>query len=421
VSYHPRVVDQELDRLLKGLPAVAIEGAKAVGKTATAQRRAARVLTLDAPRTRLATEADPEAILTGQTPLLIDEWQLVPPVWDVVRRAVDHDRTPGRFLLAGSALPAPQVRIHSGAGRIVRLLMRPMTLPERGVGTPTVSLESLLSGTRPPVSGTSSLRLADYVVQIVESGFPGIRQDPPDLRPAMIGSYIDQIVERDIPELGAAVRRPNALRAWMAAYAAATATTASYTSILDSATAGVVDKPARATVDAYRKLLQRIWVLDPLPAWIPVFNPLKRLAQAPKHHLVDPALAARLLGATAQSLVDGIGQVTGPENLLAALFESLAVLSVRVFASRHGAQVSHLRTRGGDHEIDIIVERDDHRILPIEVKLTSAPTERDARHLDWLERELGGTVLDTVLFTTGEHAYRTRSGVAVVPLALLGP
>ncbi len=422
MTYQRRVLDTQLDDYLAGLPAISIEGAKGVGKTATARRRVTHMMALDSPTTRSAVAADPHIILREDTPLLLDEWQLVPPVWDVVRRAVDEDRTPGRFLLAGSALPPREARVHSGAGRIVRMVMRPMILPERQVSTPRISLASLLNDDQPEISGTCHLTLADYAEEIVASGFPGIHQDPPALRLATIESYLDEVVERDIPELGEAVRRPQALRAWMAAYAAATATTTSYSRILDSATPGDADKPARNTADAYRTLLERAWILDPLPAWTPAFNPMKRLAQAPKHHLTDPGLAARLLGSTVDSLLraDGPHETRREGTLLGALFESLAVMTLRVLAQPLHAKVFHFRTHSGEHEIDAIIERPDHRVLAVEVKLSSSPSPSDTKHLTWLEQEIGPALVGKVLITTGGHAYRQPDGTAVIPLGLLG-
>jgi len=219
------------------------------------------------------------------------------------------------------------------------------------------------------------------------------------------------------------VRRPQALRAWLAAYAAATATTTSYSQILDSATPGEADKPSRVTADAYRALLQRIRVLDPLEAWLPAFNPLKRLAAGPKHHLVDPALAASLLNATVDSLLraDGPLESRRQDLLLGGLFESLATLTVRVLSQPARARVFHLRTHKGEHEIDLIVERRDHSVMAIEVKLSSAVGPRDTKHLNWLEQQLGDRLVDKMLINTGPYALRLRDGTAVVPLGLLGP
>lgn len=422
MAYQERVVDKQLAFLLSGLPAVAIEGAKGVGKTATALRAATSYLALDWGPTRQVVQANPRSVLLADAPVLIDEWQLVPEVWDVVRRAVDDDRTPGRFVLAGSALPPQEARIHSGAGRIVRMMMRPMSLPERQVSATTVSLTSLLSGERAAVSGTCALTLEDYANEVVASGFPGLRDYQSAHRLEMLDSYLDEAMERDVAELGRDIRRPRSLRAWLTAYAAATAQTTVYAKILEAATAGEPDKPSRNTVDGYRALLQRIWLLEPLQAWIPTFNPLKQLTQAPKHHLVDPALAARLLNATVDSLLraDGPYERRDEDSLLSALFESLAVLTVRVLAQANQAKVYHLRTERGVHEIDMIVERADHKVLAIEVKLAGTPSASDAGHLNWLEGEIGANLLDKVIITTGEYAFRFPDGTAVVPLGLLG-
>jgi len=406
---------------MAGLPAVALDGAKGVGKTATATRRADTVLSADLPATRLRLENDPTLATVGSGTTFIDEWQLVPDLWNVVRRAVDDGAPPGRFLLAGSATAPPTARLHSGAGRIVRLLMRPLCLPERGLATPTVSLAGLLSDVRPDIAGAADLSTLDYVREILASGFPGIRPRPQAAREHLLASYLDQIVEHDIPEFGGTVRRPVALRGWLAAYGAATGTATSYASILRAATPGEETKPARDTAMAYRDLLQRLWILDPLPAWLPGGTHLTRLMQGPKHHLVDPALAATLVGATETSLIRGDGPARRDETFLGSLFESLAVQTVRVLADRCRARTYHLRTQGGDHEVDIIVERPDRRVVAFEVKTSTAVRPHDVIHLTWLKQQAPGQVLDCVVLNMGDTAYRRKDGIAVVPLALLGP
>lgn len=420
--YLRRVVDDELDELFAGLAAIALEGPKGVGKTATAERRVLTLNRLDSGQRRQIVEADPSSVLRGERPAFIDEWQRVPEVWDVVRRAVDDDPRPGQFLLAGSAVPGDDVPIHSGAGRIVPLRMRPMTLFERGVTGPTVSFASLLRGGQ-DIRGGSALDLPGYVDEILASGLPGIRGLTGRAHRAQLDGYLRRVLDRDIPEQGVVVRRPDALMAWLTAYAAATATTTSYNRILDAATPGESDKPAKTTTMAYRDILSRLWLLDPVPGWLPGSNALGRLQQAPKHHLADPALSARLLGATASTLLDGEGRHLGPESgtLLGALFESLAVLTVRVLAQASEAEVRHLRTRNGDHEVDIVVEGPGGRVLALEVKLSSTVTDRDVRSLQWLRQRLGDRLAEAVVITTGSEAYRRRDGVAVVPLAALGP
>jgi predicted AAA+ superfamily ATPase len=421
--YRRRIADDELDELIAGLPAVALDGPKAVGKTATALRRAATVYRLDDEAVCSIGEADPSRLLDGERPVLIDEWQRLPASFDRVRRAVDDGAAPGSFLLTGSASPT-EPPTHSGAGRIVQVRLRPMALAERGVDVPTISLRALLEDrARTPITGHTDVNLERYVHEILASGFPGLRGLSGRLGRAQLDGYIDRIIDRDFEELGRQVRRPGTLRRWMQAYAAATATTASYEKLRDAATSGHGEKPARTTTQPYRDVLERLWILDPVPAWLPTRSRLARLAAPAKHHLADPALAARLLGVDADTLLQArpVGPPIAREGtLLGALFESLVTLSVRVYAQAAEARTAHLRTWSGDREIDLIVERGS-RVLAIEVKLGHTPDERDVRHLLWLRNELGDDLADAIVITTGQDAYRRADGIAVVPAALLGP
>ncbi|WP_144999146.1 ATP-binding protein [Kocuria marina] len=422
MSYTRRVVDLELDDLFGEVAALALDGPKAVGKTTTAEQRAAGLVKLDSKAVREPVAADPQIILRRPRPLLIDEWQKMPEVWDVVRRAVDEDAVGGQFLLTGSASPQDGTVQHSGAGRIGRLRMRPMTLAERGLETPTVSLAAVLAG-RDSIQGESTMGLPEYVEEIVASGFPGMRGLSARARGFQLDSYLRNAVERDVPEQGLAVRRPEAMMAWLRAYASASSTTASYSQILDAATPGHSEKPARATAESYRQVLASLWLLDPVPAWSPVGSPMTRLGQAPKHHLADPALAARLLGLGADALLGGKGEPLRPQagSMLGMLFESLATLCVRVAAQAAEADIAHLRTRNGDHEVDLVVVRPDGGVVGVEVKLAAAVSDSDGKHLRWLRDQLGSHFVDGLIITTGPTAYRRRDGIAVVPLALIGP
>jgi len=408
--------------LTDGLPAVVIEGPRAVGKTETALRRARTVHRLDDGRQLAVVRGDPERLLAGRPPILIDEWQRYPDSWDMVRRRVDADPGTARFLLTGSAAPATRPT-HSGAGRMVTLRMRPMSLAERGITEPTVSLAELLSGSRPPLAGRSAMKLSDYALEIERSGFPAIRELDRGLRERQIGSYLDRVVEHDIDGLGAGVRDRASLRRWLEAFAAATATTAAYTSIRDAATPGAGDPPSMATVAAYRRVMEQMWIVEELPAWLPTRSRLRRLAASPKHHLADPALAMSSLGINAEALLDGIAtpQATQRDGtLLGHLFESLVAQSVRVYAQASRARVSHLRTRGGEQEVDLIVERRDGNVVALEVKLTAAVEDSDVRHLRWLTDRIGDNLLDAAVISTGNEAYRRQDGIGVIPAALLG-
>lgn len=299
-----------------------------------------------------------------------------------------------------------------------------MALSERGLVPSTVSLANLLDGSRPAVAGSTSVSLAAYTEEIVRSGFPGMRHLRGRASRAQLDGWLERVVDRDVADQGRPVRRPRVLRAWLTAYAAATGTSAKFERIRDAATPGEHDKPAKQTAIAYRDVLSQLWVLDPVPGWLPSGHLLTRLSLAPKHHLADPALAARLLGLDEGALLSGA--LAGPSiprdgTLLGALFESLVTLSVRVYAQAAEASVQHLRTSGGEHEIDLIVQRADQRLVALEVKLAASVVDADVRHLHWLKNRIGSELLDAAVITTGSHAYRRPDGIAVIPAALLGP
>ena len=215
--YLPRIVDAELDELAEA-PAVSVEGPRGVGKTETTLRRAATVHRLDDPDHLAVLRASPRRVVSGERPVLIDEWQRLPGSWDLVRRAVDADPFGSRFLLTGSAAPA-EAPTHTGAGRIITVRMRPLSLAERGLDTSTVSLGKLLADGRPDLNGTAQMGVEQYAEEITRSGWPGLRIHPDRVRLGLLDGYIDRIVEHDIHEFGRTFRDRGGLRGWMAAYA----------------------------------------------------------------------------------------------------------------------------------------------------------------------------------------------------------
>lgn len=418
-TYVRRVVDEELDALFGALPAVLLDGPKGVGKTATAERRSRTVRRLDVEAERAIVEADPFVIATDDPPTLVDEWQRVPSVFDAVRRIVDDDPTGGRLLLTGSA---PSRSTHSGAGRITTMRMRPLSLFERRTEAASVSFRALIRGEEQP-RGRCGLTLPDYVDEITAGGFPGLRHLTGRALERQLDGYLERIVDHDMPEAGFAVRRPATVRSWLRAYAAATATTTSWEKIRNAATSGEDVKPAKTTTLPYIELLTSLRILDPLDAWAPTNNHLAALTSAPKHHLADPALAARLLRASGVRLLQGRASdppIARDGTLLGALFESLAALTVRTFAQAVDARTHHLRTRGGRHEVDLIIETA-AGFVGIEAKLGATVGDDDVAHLRWLREQIPAECIDLAVLNTGPEAYRRPDGIAVIPLGLLGP
>lgn len=299
-----------------------------------------------------------------------------------------------------------------------------MTLTERIDAEPTVSLKALLDDPEVEIGGESELTLEAYTQEIIRSGFPGIRKHEGRPHRTRMDGYTSRIIDRDFEdELGKAVRRPDNLQRWMSAYAAATATTTSLEKIRDAATPGQ-EVMSRKAAHSYRDALTKLFILDPVNGWTPSNSELKRLTQAPKHHLTDPALAVSLLGLTKTKLLQGgSGSTMIPRNgsFLGGLFESLVTLSVRVFAQSAEARIFHMRTRDGSHEVDLILESASGEVVAIEVKLAGTVDADDGKHLNWLQDQIGDRLKARVVVTTGRAAYRRDDGICVVPLALLGP
>jgi predicted AAA+ superfamily ATPase len=420
MAYEPRIIDDALNELLTQLPAISLDGPKAVGKTATARQRAATVLYLDDVATAELLRAAPERLGSYSSPLLLDEWQRIPTIWDQVRRLVDDDSRGGRFILTGSAVPM-DAPVHSGAGRIVQLRMRPLSVAERGIESPTVRVSDLLNGSA-TIEGRTTITLAEYIREIVSSGFPAIRPLSGRARRSQLDGYIDRVIQRDFPEMGLKLRRPQLLRRWLGAYAAATSSTTSYNLIGRSAVANG-ETPSRETTNSYREVLSHLWLLDQVPAWTTSHNNFTKLAASPKHFLADPALSARLLNLDEERLLKAESQTDlEPHDgtMLGILFEALVALSLQTYAAANDATLSHYRNTAGTREVDFIVHRGDDDIVAFEVKLAKAPTTAAVKHLLWMKEQLGPKLKDMVLITTGTEAYRRSDGVAVVPLSLLG-
>jgi len=377
---------------------------------------------MDQRGVRESIGSEPELLHEGPFPTLIDEWQYLPEIWDSVRRMVDEGIPPGSFILTGSR-QSNNLPLHSGAGRIVRYRMRPLSLAERYPSIEKLTLKNCFAGMIPSQPQLNSdVTFSDYMLEIVKTGFPDINAAPDSVRESLIDSYIDNIATREFRAQGIALRQPEALIRWMRAYAAATGTTSSYNKILDAATPGESNKPSRKSTIAYREALSSLWLLDELPYWGEGEDFFGRLKQTSKHYLADPGLEARLLGLSARDLIRGEEKTIHDleyGSIAGRLFESLCVMSVRTYASQIGARAYFLRNAKGTREIDLIIEKD-RKLVIIEIKLGTSVSNDDVRHLNWFEGTLGSRVKEKIILTTGNRAYRRNDDVLVVPAALLG-
>lgn len=414
-AYTPRVIDSLIDELLGYPGGIVLEGARGCGKSATGRMHAASSVQLDLdPALVSLARLDPARLLQGESPRLIDEWQLVPGVWNQVRAAVDT-RDDARFLLAGSALPADDVTRHSGAGRFIRLRMRPMSLAESGHSSRQVSLNGLFDAPADPIDGESSLTVDDIAEVLVRGGWPGLRNQPVRRVSRLLSAYLDETARVDLSRLeGEPVRDPAGVLRHIRSLARRVATEAPLTGLArDSSEPGA--PMAQASARAYHAALKRVFVVEDQPSWGPHLRSRDQVRKAPKRHFVDPSLAAAAVGATPQRLLGNL-EYTGQ------LFESLAVRDLRVYAEPLDATVLHYRDEGG-READAIVELRDGRWIAVEVKLAASREEEAAASLQRFTQNLDPehTLPPTamIILTGGRYAYTRPDGIHVIPLACL--
>jgi uncharacterized protein len=416
-DYQPRITDEELRRRLETSGAVLIDGPKACGKTETARRLAASEVLLDVDaQARAAVAIDPNLVLSGETPRLIDEWQVEPGIWNYVRRAVDERKEPGQFILAGSAVPVDDATRHSGAGRISRLRMRPMSLFESRLSNGSISLLSLLKGGRAK-SGDTDVGLADLTEAIVRGGWPALQELPVAAAMEGVADYLEEICRTDINQVDGVRRDPARVRRLMRSLGRNVATHVAITTLAaDSADSG--DKPPKEhTVREYLSALQRLFVVEDQPPWEPHLRSRSILRKSPKRHFVDPSLAAAALSATPSALLRDL-------NLLGFLFESLVVRDLRIYSQPRRGEVRQFLDNKG-LEIHAIVESD-QGWAAFEIKLGGeAAIEAAAENLLKFAREIDTTrsgepsVLGVIV--AGGYGYTREDGIQVIPITTLGP
>jgi predicted AAA+ superfamily ATPase len=406
--YQPRLVDDLLAVRLRHHAAILLVGPRATGKTTTAARLAKTVLRLDEPGQAVAVEADPDAALRGlPEPILIDEWQVVPEVLGAVKRSVDPNPEPGRFIITGSVRGDVDSPTWPGTGRLLRIAMNGLTVAEtHGVIPATPLLDRLAQGGCEELIGTrpDQLDLRDYAELAATGGFPqpALRL-PAAQRAPWLASYVDQLLTRDIANLGSH-RDPQLLRRYLESYALNTAGVTDQSAIYQAA--GI----SRATGEAYEALLRNLLVVDALPAWWT--NRLKRLVRGPKRYIVDSSLALTVLRMDVNGLMrDG--------DMLGRTLDTFvtAQLRAQLPVCESQPRLFHLRQEKGLHEADIIVEYGGGRVFAFEIKASSAPRKDDARHLTWLRDELGDRFIGGAVLHTGPRSFMLDDRVAAAPLS----
>jgi len=414
MDYRPRVIDAALAASLEAVGAVVIEGPKASGKTETARRAARSEIRVDSAPARQAFAVSPALLLEGETPRLLDEWQVEPALWNEVRHAVDDRQAKGQFILTGSAVPGDDPGRHPGPGRFIHLRMRPMTLAETGHSSKRVSLAAILAGEQPsaPDPGLSVEQIAE---RIVIGGWPAhLGLTPTQALGAMRG-YIDDVCRVDVPRLDGIRRDPAGVRALLDSLARNIATPATVESLTSDAAGSDRDMKVETT-RSYLEALGRLMVTDDVPAWKPDVRSRTRLRSSSIRHLADPALATAALNANPKRLL-------GDPSWMGLLFESMVVRDLRVYAAPLGGQVFHYRDNTG-LEADAIIELPDGEWAAFEIKLGSSPAVTDAAATALLklrERVARKPPRALVVVTGTGFGFPRSDGVLQVPVAALAP
>ena len=404
--YKPRSVDRLIARLLAELPALLIVGPRASGKTTTALRHVKTVVRLDRPAEAAAFRADPDSALRGLAePVLLDEWQDVPTVLGAVKRAVDRDPRPGRYLLTGSVRADLDAPTWPGTGRLVRVPLFGMTIAEQ-LGRSPAPLLDRLARAEPLEVPSDPPDLRGYVELAIRGGFPeAALKLSDDTRRRWLESYIDQLLTRDAARIEGA-RDPARLRRYLEAYAENSAGVPTEKTILDGA--GI----NRKTASAYERLLVNLAAVDSVPAWSS--NRVKRLVRSPKRYLTDPSLLAAALRVDADGVLrDG--------DLLGRMLDTFVAAQLRaeLAVAETRPRLFHLRQEDGRREVDLLAESGGGRVVAIEVKADASPQREAARHLCWLRDTLGARFLAGVVLHTGPRVYRLEERVLAAPIAAL--
>jgi predicted AAA+ superfamily ATPase len=407
--YVPRIVDALLDELLVSFRAISLVGPRAAGKTTTAVRRGGTVLRLDQPEVRQSVAASPDAMLAGLLPpVILDEWQEVPELLGAVKRSVDSDPAPGRFILTGSVRAELENRVWPGTGRLLQVPMYGMSVREViGNAAMTPFIDRVISSGAAAVSAPDDpLSIRDYLDLMLAGSFPEPSlRIPVTARRRWFAGYIEQMITRDVPAV-APRRDPELLRRYLSVLAVNTAGIAAESTLWTAA--GINAK----TAQAYQSLFQRMFVLDLVPAWFS--NRVKRLVKAPKRYLVDPALVAAVLGLGRDAILYG-------PDMMGRLLDTFVAAQLRaeLAASSNGPRLYHLRDEQGRREVDLLIGTAGGQLIGIEVKAAAAVSASDARHLAWLRDETGDAFAAGIILHTGPHVFPVSDRITAAPISAL--
>ena len=419
-NYMPRIIDAQIEEYLKIFGAVCVEGPKWCGKTWTSSYHCNSAIYIGDPagnfQNRQLAELSPELVLDGETPRLVDEWQEVPPIWDAVRYRVDQTAQKGQFILTGSATPNHKGILHSGAGRIAKLRMRPMSLYESGDSSGKVSLEKLCSGELNPAM-TGEVELKKLIELIIRGGWPGAVSLPVEQAALLPAEYLNAVIDDDVYRIDGVKRNTTKMRLLLRSLARNESTTVTNRTLKNDIREMDDEDIDINTVKDYLDIFERLFIIDNQPPFSTGVRSSVRVKQAVKRHFSDPSLACSLLKVTPASLM-------GDLETLGFLFEALCERDLKIYAESFGGALYHYQDYQG-REIDAVIELPDGQWCAFEIKLGANQIDAAAQSLLNIQKEIADDpkgkppAVLCVLCGMANAAYRRPDGVYVVPITAL--
>lgn len=421
-NYRPRLADKTLERKLKGKGAVLIQGPKWCGKTTTAEQRAKSILYISNPEdvksNLVAVDINPSKLLEGDTPRLIDEWQIAPKLWDAVRFEVDHRKEMGQFILTGSAVPPDDDELfHTGTGRFAWIKMRPMSLFESGESTGEISLRALFEQPEQILAENKTDDIDKLAFLICRGGWPRAIDMESEIALDQAFDYFDAIVNTDISRVDNVMRNSERAKKLMKSYARHQGTQTPYTVLRDDILANDSRSLTEDTVYSYTNALRKIFVIEDMPAWNPNLRSKTAIRTSDTRYFTDPSIATASLGLGPNDLVKDL-------NTMGLFFETMCVRDLRVYAESLDGEVYHYRDKSG-LECDTVIHLRNGSFGLIEIKLGGdhlieegvANLKAFSAKID--TKKMKEPAFMMVLTGTGKYAYRRKDGVYVVPVGCL--
>ena len=423
-DYKKRIMDGIIEKRLKNKGAILLEGAKWCGKTTTCEQHASSIIYMSDPdrvRQNLQlADISPRSLLQGETPRLLDEWQIAPKLWDAIRFEVDHRDGFGHFLLTGSSVPADtSEQKHSGTGRFAWLKMRPMSLYESGESTGEISLQTLFNEAELQIFAENKLTLDAIAFLICRGGWPQATKLSGEDALIQSFDYVDAVAREDISRVDGVKRDETRARLLLRSYARHQGTAASYTTIREDIVSNDASDLSEDTIMTYAKALRKIFVIEDCAAWNPNLRSKKAIRTSDTRYFVDPSIATAALSI-------GPGDLINDLNTCGLFFETMCMRDLRIFAEYLEGEVRHFRTKDG-LECDAVVHLKNGSYGLIEIKLGGDKLiEEGAETVKTIADQIDTTKMKApsfqmVLTGTSPYAYRREDGVFVVPIGCLKP